>query len=346
MLIIHDSQPAKMIQPRFTNAIWPWMNTLLAAALLVTNSSALAQTSVTTGYPSRPLRFILPFPPGGGTDIVGRVLAQKLSEELGQPVIPDNRPGAGGNIGAETAAKAAPDGYTIVICTVGLTISPTLYKKLGYDAARDLAPIGLVASTPNALAVHPSMPARTVKQMVSLAKSGAGKVSFGTGGAGTVNDLIAQVFRSASRADVLIVPYKGMNPATIAALSGEVDAIVVAVSSAVPYVRSGKLRALATLAPRRAPALPDVPTAVEAGYPELEAVLWYGMLAPAGTPQPVISRLSHAFAKIVAAADTREKLAAVGTDPMTSTPEQFADFLKKDTARWGRVVKASGAVAE
>ena len=322
------------------------LNTLLAAALIITNTDAFAQTSTATGYPNRPLRFILPFPPGGGTDIVGRVLAQKLSEELGLPVIPDNRPGAGGNIGAEAAAKAAPDGYTIVICTVGLAVSPTLYKKLGYDAVRDLTPIGLVASTPNALAVHPSMPARTVKQMVNLAKSGAGKVSFGTGGAGTLNDLIAQVFRSASHADVLIVPYKGINPATVAVLSGEVDAVVVAVSSAAPYVKSGKLRALATLAPRRAQALPEVPTAVEAGYPELEGVLWYGMLAPAGTPQPVISRLSQAFAKIVASADTRERLAAVGTDPMTSTPEQFADFLKKETARWGKVVRASGAVAE
>ena len=321
-------------------------NALIAASLFIGASTASAQTSPAAGYPNRPLRFILPFPPGGGTDIVGRVLAQKLSEELGQPVIPDNRPGAGGNIGAEAAAKAAPDGYTIVICTVGLTISPTLYKKLGYDAARDLTPIGLVASTPNALAVHPSMPARTVRQMVSLAKSGAGKVSFGTGGAGTVNDLIAQVFRSTNHADVLIVPYKGINPATVAVLSGEVDAVVVSVASAAPYVKSGKLRALATLAPRRAPALPDVPTAVEAGYPELEAVLWYGMLAPAGTPQPIIARLSQAFTKIVASADTREKLAAVGTDPMASTPEQFADFLKKETARWGKVIRESGAVAE
>ena len=322
------------------------MNAALAAALLMTAPAALAQTSTASAYPNRALRFILPFPAGGGTDIVGRVLAQKLSEELGQPVVPDNRPGAGGNIGAEAAAKAAPDGYTLVICTVGLAVSPTLYKKLNYDAARDLAPIGLVASTPNALGVHPSMPARSVKEMVKLAQSGASKVSFGTGGAGTVNDLIAQVFRSTSRAQVLIVPYKGISPATVAVLSGEVDAVVVAVSSAAPFVKSGKLRALATLAPQRAPALPGVPTAVEAGYPELEAVLWYGVLVPAGTPQTIITRLSQAFAKIVAAADTKEKLAVIGTDPMTSTPAQFADFLRSETARWGKVVKESGAVAE
>jgi tripartite-type tricarboxylate transporter receptor subunit TctC len=190
------------------------------------------------------------------------------------------------------------------------------------------------------------MPARSVKEMVKLAQSGAGKVSFGTGGAGTVNDLIAQVFKSSSRADVLIVPYKGISPATVAVLSGEVDAVVVSVATAAPLVKSGKLRAIATLAPQRAPALPDVPTAVQAGYPELEAVLWYGVLAPSGTPQAIITRLSQAFAKIVATADTKERLAAIGTDPMTSTPAQFADFLRNETARWGKVVRESGAIAE
>ena len=321
---------------------------MTAASILLTLLAAIAPASAQQAgaYPNRAIRFILPFPPGGGTDIVGRVLAQRLSEELGQPVIPDNRPGAGGNIGAELAAKAAPDGYTIVMCTVGLTISPTLYRKLNYDAQKDLAPIGLVAATPNTLAVHPSMPARSIKEMVALAKSHAGKVTFGTGGAGTVNDLIAQVFRSLSRGNVLIVPYKGMNPATVAMLSGEVDAGVISVASATPFVKSGKLRALATLAPERSPLLPGVPTAVQAGYPELEAVLWYGMLAPAGTPQAVIARLNQAFVRIAAAAETRERFATVGTEPMSSTPEQFAEFLKKEIARWGKVVRESGATAE
>jgi tripartite-type tricarboxylate transporter receptor subunit TctC len=204
----------------------------------------------------------------------------------------------------------------------------------------------LVAATPNTLAVHPSMPARSIKEMVALAKSHSGKVSFGTGGAGTVNDLIAQVFRSVSRGNVLIVPYKGMNPATVAMLSGEVDAGVISVASATPFVKSGKLRALATLAPERSALLPGVPTAKEAGYPELEAVLWYGMLAPAGAPPAVIARLNQAFVKIVAAPETRERFATVGTDPMSSTPEQFAEFLKKETARWGKVVRESGATAE
>jgi tripartite-type tricarboxylate transporter receptor subunit TctC len=318
-------------------------NVLLIALALLAALPAVAQQSP---YPNRPIRFILPFPPGGGTDIVGRVLAQRLSEELGQPVIPDNRPGAGGNIGAEVVAKAAPDGYTIVMCTVSLAVSPTLYKKLNYDAQKDLAPIGLVAATPNEFAVHPSTPARTVKEMLALARSAQGKVSFGTGGPGSVNDLIAQVFRSMSGGKVLVVPYKGINPATVAMLSGEVDAAVISVASAATYVKAGKLRALATLAPERSALLPGVPTAKQAGYPELEAVLWYGMLAPAGTPQAVITRLNQAFTKITASPEARERFASVGTDTMSSTPEQFAEFLKKETARWGKVVRESGATAE
>lgn len=321
------------------------MAMLFAAMWIVVAPCASAQTAA-TGYPSRPIRFILPFPPSGGTDILGRVLAQKLSEELGQPVVPENRAGAGGNIGAETAAKAAPDGYTIVICTTFLAVSKTLYKKLGYDPEKDLAPIGLVASNAQTLSVHPSLPSRTVKELVQLAKTHPGSVSFGTGGAGTSNDLVAQLFRSSNRVKVLIVPYKGIIPATVAVLGGHVDAVVIGVASAVPYVKAGKLRALATLAPQRSFMLPDVPTAAEAGYPELEAVLWYVMMAPAGTPQPIISRLSEVFAKIVASPDTRAKLAAVGSEPMTSTPEQFADFYRKEVARWGKVIRESGATAE
>ncbi len=316
---------------------------LIALALLAA-APALAQQAGT--YPNRAIRFILPFPPGGGTDIVGRVLAQRLAEEVGQPVIPDNRAGAGGNIGAEIVAKAAPDGYTIVMATVSLAVSPTLYKKLNYDALKDLAPIGLVAASPNTLAVHPSTPARTVKDLVTLARSQQGRVSFGTGGPGSLNDLISQVFRSISNGNALVVPYKGINPATIAMLSGEVDAAVISVASAAQYVNAGKLRALATLAPERSALLPKVPTSKEAGYPELEAVLWYGMLAPAGTPPAIITRLNQAFTRVSSAADTKERFAGVGTLPMTSTPEQFADFLKKEIARWGKVVRDSGASAE
>ena len=331
---------------RMRHGHYTWSTILLTVALCAIGPHSHAQTSAGGSYPNRAIRFILPFPPGGGTDIIGRLLAQKLSEELGQPVVPDNRPGAGGNIGAEAAVKAAPDGYTIVICTITLAISPSLYKdKLGYDPVKDLTPIGLVASNAQTLSVHPSLPARTVKEMVQLAQMHPGKITFGTGGVGTSNDLVAQIFRNSNKVNVLIVPYKGISPATVAILSGEVDAAVIGVATAVPYVKSGKLRALATLAPRRAPTLPAVPTAAEAGYPQLEAVLWYGMFAPAGTPQPIVSRLSAAFAKIVAARDTRERLAVVGADTMTSTPGELGIFLRKEIARWSEVVKESGAAA-
>lgn len=315
---------------------------VVAACVAVVALTAHAQT-----YPTKPIRFILPFPPGGGTDIIGRLFAQKLSEELGQAVVPENRAGAGGNVGAEVAAKAAPDGYTLVICTVTLAVSPTLYKgRLNYDPTKDLAPIALVGSQPQTLAVHPSLPARSVREMVQLARTHPGKVSFGTGGSGTSNDLVAQIFKRSNKINVLIVPYKGIAPATTAILSGEVDAAVIGVASAVPYVNSGKLRALATLAPKRAPSLPNVPTAAEAGYPELEAVLWYIIFAPAGTPQPVIARLNQALVKLLGTRDMRERLAAVGAEPMTSTPQEAAAFLHKEIARWGRVVTESGASAE
>lgn len=338
----------RMVQPTLASITFEFrhrIGALLAGLLFVVAPYAFAQTSA-TGYPNRPIRFILPFPPGGGTDILGRLLAQKLSEEIGQPVVPENRPGAGGNIGAEAAAKAPPDGYTIVICTTFLAVSKTLYKKLGYDPEKDLAPIGLVASNAQTLSVHPSLPSRTVKALVQLARTHPGKVSFGTGGPGTSNDLVAQLFKSSNRVNVLIVPYKGITPATVALLGGHVDAVVIGVASAAPYVKGGKLRALATLAPKRSFVLPDVPTAAEAGYPELEAVLWYVMMAPAGTPNTIITRLTGVFARIVAAPDTREKLAAVGAEPMTSTPEQFTEFYRKEVARWGKVIRESGAMAE
>ena len=318
------------------------MRWLFFLVLALAGVAAHAQT-----YPAKSIRFILPFPPGGGTDIIGRVLAQRFSEEIGQPVVPENRGGAGGNLGAEAAAKAPPDGYTLVICTVTLAISPTLYRgKLSYDPLRDLAPIALVASQAQTLAVHPSFPARSVKEMVQLARTHPGKVSFGTGGSGTSNDLVAQVFKFSNKVNVLIVPYKGIAPATTAILSGEVDAAVIGLATAVPMTKSGKLRALATLAPVRVPGLLSVPTAAEAGYPQLEAVLWYMVLAPAGAPQAVISRVNQAFTKLVASRDTRERLAAVGAEPMSSTPDEAAEFLKKEISRCGKVVTESGAKAE
>ncbi len=310
------------------------------AALLVTMSAASAQA-----YPGKPVRLILPFPPGGGTDILGRILAQKLGEELGQQVLAENRPGAGGNVGAEYTVRQAPDGYTIVLCSPSISISPSLYKKLSYDPLKDLAPITLVASIPNLLVVHPSVPAKTLKEFVALARKNPGKLNFGSGGAGTTNDLGARYFIAENKLDIAMIPHKGANQAQTALISGEVDVLVIGTAAAAPFVKSGKLRALAALGDKRDSEVPDVPTVAEAGMPWFKVDTWYGVLAPTGTPAPIIGRLNAAFVKILNDPATRKLLASRGTEPMTSTPEEFARFIKSEADRWGKVVRASGASA-
>lgn len=309
-----------------------------AATLLIAAAPVHAQ-----GYPVKPVRLILPFPPGGGTDILGRILAQKLGEELGQQIVAENRPGAGGNVGAEYTARQPADGYTIVLCSPSIAISPSLYKKLNYDPGRDLTPISLVASIPNLLVVHPSVPAKTLKDIVALARRNPGKLNFGSGGAGTTNDLGARYFIAENKLDIAMIPHKGANQAQIALLSGEVDMLVIGTAAAAPYVKAGKLRALAALAGKRDSEVPDAPTVAEAGMPWFTVDTWYGVLAPAGTPGPAINRLNAAFVKILNDPATRKLLAARGTNPLTSSPDEFARFIKSETERWGKVVRASGA---
>jgi tripartite-type tricarboxylate transporter receptor subunit TctC len=311
-----------------------------AVAALVGAAPAQAQS-----YPAKPVRLVLPFPPGGGTDILGRILAQKLGDELGQQVIAENRPGAGGNVGAEYTVRQSPDGYTIVLCSPSISISPSLYKKLSYDPARDLTPISLVASIPNLLVVHPSVPAKSLKEFAALARKNPGKLNFGSGGAGTTNDLGARYFIAENKLDIVMIPHKGANQAQTALLSGEVDVLVIGTAAAAPFVKAGKLRALAALGDKRDPEVPDVPTVAEAGMPWFTVNTWYGVLAPAGTQGPVINRLNAAFVKILNDPATRKLLAARGADPLTSTPDEFARFIKSETERWGKVVRASGATA-
>ncbi len=313
---------------------------LAFAVCVVTAGAAMAQS-----YPSKPIRFVLPFPPGGGTDILGRILAQKLSDAVGQPVIPENRPGAGGNVGTEYASRQPPDGYTIVICAPSIAISPSLYSKLNYKQS-DLTPIMRIASIPNAFVVHPVVPARTVKELIALARRNPGKLNFGTGGAGTSNDLAARYFLSENKLDALIVPHKGVNQATIALLGGQVDMVVVGVATSAPHVKAGKLRALATLTTERTDTFPDVPTIVEAGLPWFTVDTWYVLMAPAGTPPEIINRLNAEFTKIVKSPETRKQLAGRGADPVTSTPEEAAQFIKSETERWGKVVREAGARAD
>jgi len=292
-------------------------------------------------YPSKPIRFILPFPPGGGTDILGRILGQKLSEQVGQPVVPENRPGAGGNVGMEYASRQPADGYAIVICSPSLAISPNLYKKLNYKQS-DLAPIGRVASIPNALVVHPVVPARSLKELVALAKRSPGKLNFGTGGAGTSNDLAARYFIGENKINALIVPHKGVNQATIALLGGQVDMVVVGVATSLPHVRAGKLRALATLTAERTATTPDVPTVVEAGFPWFQVDTWYVMAAPAGTPPAIIGRLNSEFNRMLKSPDMLKRFEDRGAIPVTSTPEEAVKFVMKETATWAKVIKEAG----
>ena len=245
---------------------------------VVVSTAALAQA-----YPSKPVRMILPFPPGGPTDIVGRLVAQKLSEQLGQSVISDSRPGASGNVGLELASKAPPDGYTIVLASPVISLSPHLYAKLNYDPQKDLAPIALVGAVRNVLVVHPSVPARTVKELVQIARRNPGKLNYGSGGVGTTTHLAPELLKNLEKLDIVHIPYKGSGLALIGLASGQVDMEILAVPAAVGQIQAGRVRALAVLAPQRAAQLPNVPTAKESGYPDFDISVWYGILAP--TPQ-------------------------------------------------------------
>ncbi len=314
---------------------------LLCVALLI--GTAHAQQAA---YPSKSIRFILPFPPGGPTDLLGRIVAQKLAEQLGQPVIADNRGGAGGNLGVGLAAKSPPDGYTVVLSSPLIALSPSLYLKLDYDPARDLAPISLVAVIQNVMLVHPSVPAKTLKEFIQLARARPGKLNFGSGGTGTTTQLASELLKSLARIDMVHVPYKGTGVALIALMSGQVDMLVMAAPAAAPQIHAGKVRALAVLSAQRVATIANVPTAKEAGVDNFEVPIWYGILAPAGTPRDIINRLNLELNKVVTTPEVRERLTAAGVEPMTNTPEQFASFIKSETVRYAKVIKDAGIKPE
>jgi tripartite-type tricarboxylate transporter receptor subunit TctC len=297
-------------------------------------------------YPSKPIRFILPFPPGGGTDILGRLIAERLSASLGQPVVMDNRGGAGGNLGAAEAARAAPDGYTILLAATTLAISPSLYSKLGFDPQKDLAPISLVATVPNVMITNPSVPAQTLREFIALARSKPGAMNFGSGGTGTSNHLGGELFNIVARVKLVHVPYKGVNLAMNDVLAGNVQLVLIGIPAAAQNIKAGKLRALAVLARERSPALPDVPTATEAGLPDFDVTTWYGVLAPAGTPRAIVTRLNGELVRIMHSPDLKERLATMATEPRTSTPEEFAAYIGQERARWAEVVRKTGIKAE
>ncbi|MEO8442687.1 MAG: tripartite tricarboxylate transporter substrate binding protein [Betaproteobacteria bacterium] len=307
-----------------------------ACALL---GAMTAQPLYAQSYPTRPVRFILPFPAGGPTDLLGRIMGQKLAAQLGQPVVPENRPGAGGNVGTEYAAKQAADGYTMVLASPSLAISPSLYRKLGYDPVKDFAPISMVARIPNVLLVHPSVPAKTLKELVQLAKANPGKLNFGSGGLGTSNHLGSELFKSLAGVDIVHVPYKGSNEAMVGMMGGHVDMVVIGVPPTLPHIKAGRVRPLAVLAAERLPYLPDVPTAREAGIANFEVTTWYVLAVPAGTPRDIIVRLNAEWVKLAESPDTREKMQTAGFEPMSSTPEQAGEFIKTEIVRWAQVIK-------
>jgi tripartite-type tricarboxylate transporter receptor subunit TctC len=314
---------------------------LLLALLFAFTTAANAQDP----WPSRPIRFILPFPPGGGTDILGRLIAERLTAQLGQPVVAENRGGAGGNVGTEAAAKSAPDGYTIVLVAPSLAISPTLYASINYDPVKDFAPVSLVATVPNVMVTQPSLPGELV-EFIAFAKSKPGALNFGSGGAGTSNHLAGELFNLVTGAKLVHVPYKGVNLAMQDVLAGNVHLVFIGIPAAVPHIKAGKLRALALVAPQRSSALPEVPTVAEAGLRDFEVTTWYGVLAPAGTPKNIVTRLNTELVKIMHSPELKEKLAATGTDPLTSTPEEFAAYIQREIAKWGDVIRKAGVKAD
>jgi tripartite-type tricarboxylate transporter receptor subunit TctC len=318
--------------------VTPRQSILGAAALLAALAGAVqAQT-----FPSKQVRFILPFPPGGPTDMLGRALAQKLSEQVGQPVVADNRPGAGGNLGLELAAKAPPDGHTVVLSSPLVSISPSLYARLNYDPERDLAPVSLVADIQNVLIVHPSVPAKTLPQLVEIARRNPGKLNFGSGGIGTTSHLAPALLLSLAKIDMTHVPYKGTGLALGAMLGGEIDMLVMAVPAAAAQIQAGKVRALAVLSDQRQPVLPQVPTAKEAGVPNFQVAIWYGILTSAGTPRELVDRLNAEIGKALASADLKQRLTAAGIEPRPTTPEQFAAYIRSERVRFAKVIKDAG----
>ena len=295
-------------------------------------------------YPTKPIRIVVPFPAGGTTDVLARAAAQKLTETLGQPAVVDNRPGAGGNIGAELVAKSSPDGYTLLMGTVGThAINPGLYPKLPYDHVKDFAPVILVAGVPNVLVINPALPVNSVQELIAYAKANPGKLNFASSGNGTSIHLSAELFKTMAGVQMTHVPYKGSAPALQDLVGGQVQLMFDNLPSSLALIKGGKLKALAVTSSARAAALPDVPTIAESGLPGFEASSWFGLLAPAGTPPPVIAKLNGEIAKWLATPEAKEKLLAQGANAAGGTPEDFAQFINAETAKWQKVVKESGA---
>ncbi len=298
-----------------------------------------AGTAFAQAYPTKPIRLIVPFPPGGTTDVLARTVGQKLTQALGQPVIIENRPGAGATIGADAVAKSAPDGYTLLMGAVHHTIAPNVYRKLSYDFQKDLTPVSVVAIVPNVLVVSPSFPAKNVQELVAYAKANPGKLTYASNGNGTAHHLIGEQFKAQTGTNIVHVPYKGSAPAITDLMGGQVSMMFDTASSALPYIKAGKLKPLAVATAKRSSALPDVPTLAESGLPGFDIASWFGILAPTGTPPEIVNRLSTEIAKALALPDVKKQFAAIGAEPVGNTPAQMTAQIKDEVTRFGKLVK-------
>jgi tripartite-type tricarboxylate transporter receptor subunit TctC len=317
----------------------------LAAALALA-ATAIPCASALAAYPERPVKLIIPFPPGGSNDIVGRLIGVHLGERLGQAVVIENTGGAGGTIGTGMAAKAAPDGYTLVLISVAYTFNNSLYKTLPYDQAKSFAPVALLASGPVAMTVYPGLPVNNLKELIALAKAQPGKLLYASAGVGSFQHLASELFRIQTNTDIIHVPYKGGGPATMDVMGGHAQINMGALVQALPHIRSGKLKALATSGLKRTSMLPDVPTAAEAGLPGYEATNWWGVLTPAGTPAPIVARLNQEINGILGLPETQKRFLSEGTEVEPITPAQFSKLIEVETVKWAKVVKSANIKAE
>ena len=326
-----------------TRLIGVTLSLFLALGLTLACTGVSAQN-----YPSRPIRLVVPYPPGGPLDIMARAIGQKLTEAWSQPVVVDNRAGAGGNIGAELVAKSPADGYTLLMGAVAThAINPTLYGKLPYDPVKDFAPVALVAQVPNILVVNPSVPARSVKELIELARARPGYLNFGSGSTGSTGHLAGELFNAMAGVQMVHIPYKGGAPAMADLLAGQVQLMFDNLANALPNVRAGRLRALAVTTLARSPAMPDLPTIAESGLPGFDLTTWFGLMVPAGTPPEIVIKLNAGIARALNAKDMRERLEKMGAEPPAdNTPEHFAAFIRAEAAKYAKVVKESGARVE
>lgn len=314
----------------------------MASAVVFGSAAATAQ-----GYPAKPIRLVVPFGPGGSNDIIGRIVGQKLSENVGQPVIIDNRPGAGGMIGTDSVVNSAPDGYTLMIgATSTIAVNVGLYPKRGFDPVKSLTPITRIASGPFLMAVPASLPVKTVKDFIELARSKPGQLNFGSSGKGSSLQLTAEMFKTMAKVDLAHIPYKSGGQAVADLATGRVQLVYSDMAALVAFIKSGHVKAIALTTPKRSAILPDLPTISESGVPGYDATSWYGILGPAGMPREIVNKLNAELGKILQSAEMKERFASMGIEPVTGTPEAFATYIREQVAKWSAVVKASGAELE